>query len=308
MSEGEQDVATGRAASSAADRSASDLTRGSGSAPADGMAGAIVLDLPGRARVAFSTREGGVSEGSYRSLNLGILTDDDPERVSENRRRLAARVGVDPGCVAMGWQVHGSDMLEWTEPPARGGYASPGAELDRVDGHATSTRGLGLLVLAADCLPVALASPERVAIVHCGWRGLAAGILERALQGFEAKPAAAIGPGIGACCYEVGPEVLSAFEGAGAAPAASVPSAARAGSAPAGARSHAARPEAAQPSVAPVGHLDLRAIARSKLHAAGVSRIEDVNLCTSCREDLFFSHRRDGAGTGRQGALAWRVA
>ena len=232
----------------------------------------IRTDLPG-ASVVFSTRAGGVSEGPYESLNLGILTEDDPEHVQENRARLATATGVDPWLVAMGWQVHGTEVLEWAEPPPEGGFATPGAELPRVDGHVTSQPGVALLVLVADCLPVALAGGGSVAMVHGGWRGLAGGILERALERFDEPPAAAIGPGIGPCCYEVGEEVLDAFAGLD--------------------------------GVADGRMLDLRAIARAKLHDAGVSRIEQVDLCTSCREDLFFSHRRDGGVTGRQAGLAW---
>lgn len=243
---------------------------------APGAAQAIELELPG-GRVAFSTRLGGVSEGPYESLNLGVLTDDESARVGENRARLAARLGLAPGRVAMGWQVHGADVGEWHGPPAPGGYAAPGAELERVDGHTTRAAGLGLLVLVADCLPVALVSPERVAMLHCGWRGLAGGILERALALFDedAPPAAAIGPGIGRCCYEVGPEVLAAFEG--------------------------------DPGVASGWRLDLKAVARGRLERGGVRWIEDVGLCTSCLPGLFFSHRRDGGLTGRQGGIAWRT-
>jgi hypothetical protein len=232
----------------------------------------IRANLPG-ARVAFSTRRGGVSEGPYESLNLGILTEDAPERVSENRAILARDVALDPGRIAMGWQVHGTELREWDGAPAEGGFAAPGAELPRVDGHLTVHPGVGLLVLVADCLPVALAGGDRVAMVHCGWRGLAGGILERALARFEAPPAAAIGPGIGPCCYEVGEEVLDAFSDLD--------------------------------GVATGRMLDLRAVARHKLQAGGVNAIEDVDLCTSCRDDLFFSHRRDGGVTGRQAGLAW---
>ena len=236
----------------------------------------IELELPA-AKVIFSTRRGGVSEGPYESLNLGILTEDDPERVSENRRRLAAASGLEPEAVAMGWQVHGSDLREWAGPPEPGGpdgFSRPGAWLPRVDGHLTQARGVGLLVLVADCLPVALAGRRRVAMLHCGWRGLAAGIVERALSRFEEPPAAAIGPGIGRCCYEVGPEVLAAFSD--------------------------------MSGVADGRMLDLRAVVRRKLEAGGVEEISDVGLCTSCRADLFFSHRRDRGVTGRQGGLVWR--
>ena len=145
--------------------------------------------------------------------------------------------------------------------------------LAKVDGHLTRAPGLGLLVLVADCLPVALAGGGQVAMVHCGWRGLAGGILERAVERFDEPPAAAIGPGIGQCCYEVGEEVLAAFS--------------------------------ELDGVAAGAMLDLRAVVRLKLQAGGVRDIEDVDLCTSCREDLFFSHRRDNGVTGRQGGMAW---
>ena len=229
------------------------------------------LSLPG-ARAIFSTRLGGVSEGPYESLNLGILTDDEPQRVSENRRRLASEAGLAPDRVAMGWQVHGTDLREWDSPPAPSAFAEPGTELDRVDGHLTDQPGLALMVLVADCFPVALAGEGRVAMLHCGWRGLAGGIVERAVERFEQPPAAAVGPGIGACCYEVGPEVLEAFAG--------------------------------MEGVSRGRMLDLRAVIARKLAAAGVERVEHLDHCTSCRPELYFSHRRDGGVTGRQAGLA----
>jgi YfiH family protein len=232
----------------------------------------IDIELPG-GRVAFSTRHGGVSEGPYESLNLGILTDDEQSRVAENRALLAQGAGLEPGRIAMGWQVHGTDVLDWDAAPEGGGYANPGANLARVDAHTTRVPRLGLLVLVADCLPVALVSPGRAAMVHCGWRGLAGGILERAAEAFEERPAAAVGPGIGPCCYEVGPEVLERFR--------------------------------EMNGVAQGRMLDLRAVAERKLREVGVARIEHVDVCTSCRGDLFFSHRRDQGVTGRQGGLVW---
>ena len=229
------------------------------------------LPLPG-ARAVFSTRRGGVSEGPYESLNLGILTDDDPERVTENRRRLAAAVRVPRERVAMGWQVHATDLLEWDAPPPDRAYAEPGGKaLPRVDGHLTAKPNLALLVLVADCYPVALSDGRRVAMLHCGWRGLAGGIVERAVERFETGPAAAVGPGIGGCCYEVGAEVLDAFSDLD--------------------------------GVASGRMLDLRAVIGRKLAAAGVSEIENLHHCTSCRRDLYFSHRRDVGVTGRQGGL-----
>ena len=143
-----------------------------------------VVPLPG-ARAVFSTRSGGVSDGPYRSLNLGILTDDDPVRVIENRRRLARAARVNAGRVVMGWQVHGAELCEWEAPDPAGAYAEPGGkQLPRVDGHLTGRRGLALLVLVADCYPVALSDGRRAAILHCGWRPLASGIIEEALARF----------------------------------------------------------------------------------------------------------------------------
>ncbi|MFN2617329.1 MAG: polyphenol oxidase family protein [Thermoleophilaceae bacterium] len=230
------------------------------------------VDLSG-ARALFSTRRGGVSEGPYESLNLGILTEDLPERIGENRGRLAAAAELEPAAIAMGWQVHGTELRRWDAPPPAGedGYARPGAELPRVDGHLTTAPGVGLLVLVADCLPVALAGAGQAAILHCGWRGLAQGIIERALTRFEERPAAAVGPGIGRCCYEVGQEVLDAFAGL--------------------------------EGVAEGRMLDLRAVAERKLRAGGVEDVQHVDQCTSCHPDLYFSHRRDGGVTGRQAGL-----
>jgi polyphenol oxidase len=223
----------------------------------------IDVELPG-GRVAFSTRQDGVSEGPYESLNLGILTDDVRERVTENRALLLGELGLSQ--VAFGHQVHGVAIKEWDAP-------HDGGPLDDVDGHATSMAGLGLLVLVADCLPVALIGDGRAAMLHCGWRGLAGGIVERALESFGSPPAAAIGPGIGRCCYEVGEEVLAEFDG--------------------------------MEGVARGRMLDLTAVAQSLLEQAGVEAVESSGLCTSCNPELFYSHRRDGGRTGRQAALAW---
>jgi hypothetical protein len=229
------------------------------------------LELPG-ARAIFATRQGGVSEGPYESLNLGILTDDDPDRVVENRGRLAREAGVDAGRVVMGWQVHGSDLREWDGPDPQVAFAQPGdKELPRVDGHVTSAAGLALLVLVADCYPVALSDGRRAAMLHCGWRPLAGGIVEHAVATFDSPPAAAVGPGIGGCCYEVGPEVAERF--------------------------------ADVPGAVEGRMLDLRRVIEAQLRAAGVSAIEHLDRCTSCEPELYFSHRRDQGLTGRQGGL-----
>jgi YfiH family protein len=230
-----------------------------------------VLDLPG-ARAIFSTRRGGVSEGPYRSLNLGILTDDEPDRVMENRGRVARAAEVDSDRVVMGWQVHGTELRAWDAPDPQVAYAQPGdKELPRVDGHLTGQAGLGLLVLVADCYPVALSDGERAAMLHCGWRPLAGGIVEKAVARFDAPPAAAVGPGIGGCCYEVGPEVAERFAGV--------------------------------PGAVDGRMLDLRRVIEVKLKAAGVEDVTHLDRCTSCEPELYFSHRRDRGITGRQGGL-----
>jgi polyphenol oxidase len=233
----------------------------------------IALTLPG-ARVAFSDRRGGVSSGPYDSLNLGILTDDDQSRVAENRRRLAAAIDSEPERVAMGWQVHGDEIRVWDGAPQNGGFAQVGADLPKVDGHTTTAKNVPLMVLVADCLPVALATPDRAVMLHCGWRGLAAGIIERGLELFDqVTPRAVLGPSIGPCCYEVGEEVLAEFSDL--------------------------------EGVANGRMLSLNMVAQQKLLAGGVTKIDSFPLCTSCRPDLFFSHRRDDGVTGRQAGLVW---
>lgn len=225
------------------------------------------------ARACFSTRVGGVSDGPFRSLNLGRLTGDEPAAVRDNRLRLCAELGIDPRDVLIGRQVHAAG-LAWhdeRQPPL---FAKPAPGLPEADAHATASANLAPLVFVADCLPVALAGPRGVAMVHCGWRGLAAGILARGVEATEAT-AAAIGPGIGPCCYEVGDEVLAAFEGLG-------------------------------PGIANGRMLDLVEVARRLLGEGGVDEVQASGLCTSCEEELFFSHRRDAGRTGRQAGVVRR--
>ena len=230
--------------------------------------------LPG-ARAAFSTRVGGVSEEPYEALNVAVKTGDQPGRVVDNRRRLTAALGLAPENVVMARQVHGAE-LSWHEGPQEPRvFADAVRSPDEADAHATQAPGLVPLVMVADCLPVALAGPGGVAIAHGGWRGLAGGILEKAAKSVRAE-AAAVGPGIGPCCYEVGEEVLSQFAGLD--------------------------------GVAKGQMLDLPAVARRLLESTGVSAVETSDLCTSCNPQLFYSHRRDGERTGRQAGLAWLEA
>lgn len=232
----------------------------------------LETDLDG-ARICFTTRIGGVSRGPFSSLNLGILTEDDPDSVRENRRRTADAIGIDPHRVAMGRQVHGTGLAFYGEGDLGQYFARPGPPPEEADGQLTDRPGTGLLVLVADCFPVAMAGAGGVAMLHCGWRGLAAGIIERAAIRVKAE-SAVIGPGIGPCCFEVGPEVLEAFSGLG-------------------------------PGIAEGRMLDLPGVVRRQLDAAGVKRVTSSGICTSCRPNEFFSHRRDGGVTGRQAGIAW---
>jgi polyphenol oxidase len=232
----------------------------------------------GEGRAAFSTRLGGVSEPAFDSLNLGLLTEDDENAVKENRLHLASALGFSPGQLVFARQVHGTDLIEHT-PELRGSLVGSGTTKEprngvpEADGHVVRSPGTAPLVFVADCLPVALSGPDGVAVVHAGWRGLAGGILAAGAEAVGAT-SAAIGPGIGPCCYEVGEEVLGVFSGLGA-------------------------------SVAAGRMLDLPEVARQLLARAGVERTESSGLCTSCEEELFFSHRRDRGRTGRQAGIAW---
>lgn len=226
------------------------------------------------ATAVFTTRLGGVSEPPFDGLNLGVFADDEHDAVVENRRRLATALGFTPDRVAIGRQVHGAELASHSGPQAPSPFAEPGAPIPEVDGHLSEAEELALLVFVADCVPVALAGPEGIAMLHCGWRGLAAGIVRRGVEASGAT-SAAVGPSIGPCCYEVGEEVLAAFDGLGE-------------------------------GVARGRMLDLPAVTECLLRAAGVERIELSGRCTSCEGELFFSHRRDAGRTGRQAGLVWR--
>jgi YfiH family protein len=232
----------------------------------------IVIDLPG-ARAVFTTRRGGHSAGPYSSLNLGLLTDDDPAVVQRNRVTLRDALGVPP--LSYVHQVHGAEVLP--ADSARDGGAPVG--LAKADGQVTDQPGVAMVALTADCLPVAIAGDRALGMVHAGWRGLAGGVLAAAVTALSelgAEPlAAAIGPGAGGCCYQAGAEVHAAFAGVRGA---------RRGD-----------------------NADLKAVARHQLTAAGVPVVHDVDLCTICADPgLFFSHRRDHGITGRQAGVAWR--
>ena len=165
----------------------------------------IWWELPGYV-VAFTTRVGGVSEAPYDSLNLSRGTGDDPVRVEHNRRIACEAVGVPYERLAFNRQVH-SPTVHRADPGVRG---APG------DGLWTDERRVPLLAMSADCLPIAVATtdgPPRLAVLHAGWRGLADGVVEAGVNVLgDAPKAAVIGPAIGPCCYEVGPEVAARYD------------------------------------------------------------------------------------------------
>ena len=242
-------------------------------------------DLPGGVQAVFTTRHGGVSRPPHDSLNLGLHSGDQPDPVGENRRRLCAALNLDPARVRFARQVHGanveshagptssapSDRQERPEFTAQRDPAQAG--LPAADGQHVCDPTLVPLVLVADCLPVALAGPGGTAMLHCGWRPMAAGIIDAGVRRCQAE-SAVIGPGIGPCCYEVGEEVIQSFAELG-------------------------------PQVNNSRHLDLAAVAERLLIRAGVTNILRSELCTACEPGLFYSHRRDGALTGRQAGLIW---
>ena len=220
---------------------------------------ALTAELP-RGGVFFSDRSDG---------NMSSVGGEGHERGAANRARLRDRLGLTQ--LARGYQVHGARVQTVLAIPAR--EAETG-ELEDADGQATALAALGATVLAADCLPVAIAAQEAVAMVHAGWKGLAGGVLENGVRAVSelggGEAIAVLGPCAGPCCYEVGPEVHAAL-GTGVREKATV---------------------------------DLRSIASVRLAVAGVTTVRTLGGCTIC-EERWFSHRREGARAGRQVGVAW---
>lgn len=234
----------------------------------------LTVDLPG-ATARFSGRAAG---------DLARYSQDGADRhrrVAANMASVAEAVAIPVSRWAQQRQVHGTVVRR---VGAGQTLAADSADAT-ADGQVIAAPGVAGVVLTADCLAVVVAAGGVVAVLHAGWRGLADGVLEegaRALHelGATGEVHAAIGPGAGGCCYEVGPEVREAFADDGVL-----------------AREGAHR-------------IDLKAIAARRLHAAGVAVVHDCELCTMCSTDdagerLFFSHRADGAGAGRQAGIAW---
>jgi len=231
--------------------------------------------LPGLHAVV-TTRAGGESAAPFASLNLGLSTGDDPNRVHANRDRVRRALGVSDLSLRLLRQVHGDRIWSAQEPDAVEG-----------DGWWTDRSGVVLVVGVADCAPAFMWDVRRgtLALVHAGWRGTAAGILGAGLallRGQGSRPGdlrVALGPSIGPCCYPVSAEVAARF------PAAVV-----------------TLRDAAL-------HLDLRAANRLQAIAAGVApeHIHAAPPCTGCESETFFSHRKHGPRSGRMWALMWRT-
>jgi YfiH family protein len=243
----------------------------------------IGCELPG-GRALFLTRRGGVSSEPFDTLNVGRNTADYEPAVEENRKRTAAILGIPQERWLEPKQVHGAVIEIVTEMPA------PDAEAPEADGIATTLEDVAAVVTTADCLPVALIAPDGIAMIHAGWRGLAADILIKGVKsmremGVEGDIQAAIGPSIGVCCYEVNTWVHRAFM-----------------KYPRG--------------VARLSnHAHLKNVARLQLQHVGIplEHVHDVDICTMCApRSLFHSHRRDYGddveNTGRQASAVWRVS
>lgn len=234
-------------------------------------------------RLAFGTRLGGVSEGPYESLNIGLSVGDQPPAVLENRRRFLAAVGLSLDDLVVPGQVHGVAVRLVGDGERGRGARSRETVVDDTDALLTQTAGLPLMVSFADCVPVFLAAEldagrTALALAHAGWRGMLAGVISEtaaALRRLGRLTAAVVGPSIGPCCFAVGDTVGSALE-------------------------------ARFPGVWRDGRVDLWACAAQELASAGLppQAIANPRLCTSC-DRRFYSHRRDQGLSGRQAAVAW---
>lgn len=245
----------------------------------------------------FSTRTGGVSEGIYSTLNLGMNRGDIKERVIENWRRFLASCGIDKKEFVCGAQVHGNNVHIATAADLRPAYG-PG-ELIEADGYVTKDKGIALAIFIADCVPVLLEDKVSgvIGAVHCGWRPTVADILKNAVDkmvSLGARPdniCVAIGPAIDKCCFEVGGEVIEAVKQLLGQEKAT---------------GFYSKKEIAADEVIKSEDkfmLDLRGVVRERLLQLGlkVENIETVGECTMCNPDKYWSHRYT---KGERGSLA----
>lgn len=240
---------------------------------------------------AFSTREGGVSEGEFRSMNLGFRRGDTDENVRENYRRFCAAVGFPPGKLVASSQDHHTFLRRVTSKEAGIGIDKP-RDMESVDGLCTDEPGVTLVTYYADCVPLYFYDPEHraAALAHAGWRGTAAEIGEKMVKKmaveFGSRPKdliAAIGPSIGPCCYEVDAPVAGQF--------------------------------LSMEELEPCGFvtekgggkymLDLWECNRRILLTAGLlpEHVSVGRVCTKCHSDLLYSHRVMGANRGSLAAM-----
>jgi YfiH family protein len=247
---------------------------------ASGLGDVLDWELPTQVGARMSTRHGGVSLGPFDSLNLGDHVGDDPAAVAANRAAWAGRLeGARPLWMR---QVHGSEVVNAAE-------AVQAAVSPQADGCWTAEPGIACVVQVADCLPVLVAAlnGRAVGAAHAGWRGLAAGVVERTAVAVARAAGCGpedlicwLGPCIGQRQFEVGPDVVAAFGGGGR---------------------FVGRP---RPDVQMRWLADLPGLARDRLAATGVHRVFGGTWCTVEDPLSFFSFRRDGV-TGRQAAAIW---
>jgi YfiH family protein len=243
---------------------------------------AEILAARERLRHAFFTREGGVSEGPFASLNCGFSSGDEASLVAENSARAVHRLGLSPDRLCTARQVHGTTVLVAREPS----LGRPSLEADAL---VTDRTDLALGVLSADCAPVLLADPDAgvIGAAHAGWRGALAGIVEAtidAMAGLGAERTrivAAIGPCIAQPSYEVGPEVLDKFTAADAE-----------------STTHFLRVPGSDRLL-----FDLKAHVRRRLLQAGVASCLALPQDTAADERHFFSHRRTRRSGGERFGL-----
>ncbi len=250
------------------------------------------LDAHGRVTCCVMSRAGGLSRGAFESLNLGMRTDDDYDAVVDNRAQLSLITSAFPDLLTFAQQVHGASVAVVTGDLIGSGAGDADTAIPDTDAMVTNIPDVPLVVLVADCCPVAFFDPVAgaVGIAHAGWRGTAAGIaaetINKMTAEFGSDPAdiiVGIGPSIGPCCYQVGEEVVDQLEVAYPDLADRVFD-----------RTRGAKP-----------YFDLWQANRMIIGGAGLqdSNIETAGLCTVCHQDTFFSHRADGGNTGRFGAL-----